>query len=127
MASNILIQYFQWHFSEMPKKILHIWKNYLRFYSYFFSIPLLLKTFFAPWRRYGWSYGRGFSIRRYAEVFISNIFSRCVGAVMRSFLIIFGFGAEIFVLIAGACLFLIWILSPAIIIISFCAGIKYLF
>ncbi|MDD5621444.1 MAG: hypothetical protein PHS27_02555 [Candidatus Pacebacteria bacterium] len=111
----------------MPKEILRIWKNYLRYYSYLFSIPLLLKTLFAPWRKYSWSYGRGFNIRRWAEAFVSNSFSRIIGAIMRSFLIIIGIIMEIFVLIIGGLVFLLWMLAPIVIVICFILGINYLF
>jgi len=127
MSQNILFQYIQWHFSEAPKKILHVWKNYFKFYSYFFSIPLLLKTYFSPWRRITWSKGRGFSIRRFLEAFISNLFSRCVGAVLRTFLILIGVGMELLVFLIGATLFLSWFLIPIIIPISFLIGIRFLF
>jgi len=127
MRQNILIQYFQWHFAEMPKEILRIWKNYFRYYSYLFSIPLLLKTLFAPWRKYSWSYGRGFNVRRWAEAFVSNSFSRIIGAIMRSFLILAGMIMEIFVLIIGGIIFLLWMLAPIVIVMCFILGINYLF
>jgi hypothetical protein len=127
MKQSILIQYFQWHFTKMPKEILRIWKNYLRFYSYFFSIPLLLKTYFSPWRKYAWSYGRGLNLKRYAEAFVSNMFSRIIGAMMRTFLILIGLIFELFVLIIGSCIFLIWIFAPIVIIGCILMGIKYLF
>jgi len=127
MSQNIFIQYIVWHFKEAPKKILHIWKNYLKFYSYFFSIPLLLKTYFSPWKRISWVKGRGFSIKRFLETFLSNLFSRCVGAIMRTFLILIGIGAEIMVLIIGGVFLILWIFAPILIVIVFGVGIKFLF
>lgn len=127
MKQSILIRYFQWHFLEMSKEILRIWKNYFKYYSYFFSIPLLLKTLFAPWRKYSWSYGRGFNIRIWAEAFISNSFSRLIGAIMRMFLILLGVLIEIFVFIIGLCFFLVWIFAPILIVACFILGIKFLF
>ncbi len=127
MRKNILMQYIQWHFLKMPKEILRIWKNYFRFYSYFFSIPLLLKTYFAPWRKYSWSYGRGLNLKRYAEAFVSNSFSRIIGALMRTFLILIGLIFELFVLMIGGIVFLIWIFAPIVIIVCVLVGIKFLF
>jgi hypothetical protein len=127
MSQNIVVQYLQWHFIEMPKEFLRGWKNYLKFYSYFFSIPLLLKTLFSPWKRYQWSYGRGFSPTRYLETFVSNMFSRLIGAVLRITLICVGILVELFVFALGGIVFLCWLFLPAILFFTFLFGIKLLF
>jgi len=123
----LFLEYIRWHFYQMPKLILQGWKNYLKFGNYFFSIGLLLKSWFSPWKRITWSYGRGFSPTRYLETLISNLFSRCVGAVLRSVIIIVGLGFEAFILILGATFYLFWIFLPAILFVCFVFGIKFLF
>ena len=75
LSQNIFIQYFLWYFHDVPKEILKGWRNFLVFNFNYFSIPLLLKTFFSHWRQYKWSYGRGFDIARYLEAFFSNLIS----------------------------------------------------
>lgn len=127
MSQNIIVQYFIWHFYDVPKELGKAWKNYLRFFLSFFSVIALIRTLFAPWHNYQWSYGRGFSISRYTETFVSNTFSRVLGAIIRSFLIIIGLIFEIFIFFLGAIVFLSWILLPVIIIALFAFGIKFLF
>lgn len=127
MSKNLFAQYFIWHFFDVPKELGKVWKNYLRSYFNFFSIGSLLKTLFAPWHGMQWSYGRGFSVTRYAEIIISNGFSRIIGGVIRIFLIIFGLVAEIFVFFLGAIIFFGWLLLPVILIFSLIIGIKLLF
>jgi hypothetical protein len=127
MSQNVIIQYFVWHFSDVPKELGKAWKNYLRFYLSFFSVIALARTLFVPWHSYQWGYGRGFSISRYAETFISNTFSRVLGAIIRSVLIIVGLIFEVFIFLIGAIVFLSWILLPVIIITFFIFGIKFLF
>ncbi|MCD6410565.1 hypothetical protein J7K92_01330 [bacterium] len=127
MRYSVLGEYIKWHYCEMPKEIQRGWFNYLKFYLNYFSVPILLKTFFTPWRRYSWSYGRGFSFSRYFEVFISNMSTRIIGMIVRTFLIIAGIIVDLFVLVFGAGFYLIWFFLPVIIIILFVMGFNYLF
>jgi len=124
---NILIQYLSWQFFDVPKKLIRAWKNLLLFNLNYFSIPLLIKTLFAPWRRYKMSYGRGFDIGRYFEAFISNLIFRTLGAIVRIFLIIIGLFAEVFIILAGIIVFFGWLLGPVILIYGLIFGFKILF
>ena len=117
---NIFITWFLWQFFEVPKFLFKIWNNYFIFATNLFSVPLLLKTFFAPWRRYKWRYPRGFDLVEFLNTFISNIFSRIIGVIMRIALIIVGIIFQIFVAIAGLIIFAGWLLVPFIIIIGIC-------
>jgi hypothetical protein len=127
MANNLFFEYIKWHFYEMPEEILKGWKNYLKFGNYFFSITLLLKSLFSPWKRIAWSYGRGFSPTRYIETFISNTFSRLVGLFLRSILICAGIVFEIVIFFLGGACYLTWIFLPAILFFCLLFGFKFLF
>jgi len=124
---NIFLQYVEWYFFEMPTNILKAWKNFLRFNLDYFSIPLLLKTFFSHWRRYSWSYPRGFDIGKYLETFFSNLISRVLGAIMRTFLILFGVLVEIFLIFGGLFLLFGWIFLPVFLISGTIFGFKIIF
>ena len=119
--NNIFIEWFLWQFFEMPRFLLEVWKNYLMFASNIFSLPLLLKTFFAPWRKYNWRYPKGFDVVEFFNTLISNIFSRILGAIMRVVLIIAGILFQIFVVVAGFVVFAGWFLAPIVAI----AGILF--
>jgi hypothetical protein len=121
---NIISQWITWHFLEVPREILKAWKNFLKFNLNYFSVPLLLKTFFAPWRRYRMSYGKGFNLNRYLEAFFSNLIFRTLGAVMRSFLIVIGLMVEILIIFAGIVVFFGWLILPALLIAGLIFGIK---
>ena len=113
---NVESMWAVWHFSEMPRFLLGVWKNYILFALNYFSLPILLKSLFAPWRRYRWSYPKGFNIGEFFGTLISNIFSRIIGAIMRIVLILVGFLLQIFVVLLGAIILLFWILLPFLII-----------
>ncbi len=121
---NIFLQYLIWQIFDVPKNILAAWRNFLKFGLNYFSIFLLLKTLFSPWRKYKMSYGKGFDIGRFFEVFSANLISRILGAIMRIILIFIGFLAEIFIILGGIIVFLGWLISPFLLIVGFCFGIK---
>ena len=127
MFQSILIQYFTWQFSDVPKELAKAWKNYLRFFLHFFSLPTLLKTLFSPWHGITWSYGRGFSFKRYAEAIISNGFSRVIGFCLRLILIAFGLVIEAVVFVIGLLVLFCWFFLPIILVFSIVLGINFLF
>ena len=116
---NIFITWLIWHFYEMPKFLLEVWKNYIVFALNYFSLLALLNSFFAPWRRYRWSYPRSFDVGEFFSTLVSNFFSRLIGAIVRTILIVIGIIFQIFVILIGLVVFLFWIFVPFIIIIGF--------
>lgn len=123
---NIFIQYLCWQFFDAPKSILVGWKNFLKFGLNYFSIPLLLKTLFSPWRRYRWTYPKAFDIGIYLEVFFSNLISRILGLILRVFLIFFGFLTEILFIFGGLFILFIWLILPFLIFLGFYFGFRIL-
>jgi len=124
---NIISQVLVWWLVEAPRKIVSAWKNFLLFNLNYFSVVLLLKTLFSPWRRYESSYKRGFNLGKYVEDLLSNIIFRLLGAIIRSVLIIAGLVVEVFILVIGFSVLILWIISPFIVLGSFIFGIKLLF
>jgi len=113
---NIIVTWLLWQFYEMPKFLFSVWRNYIIFGLDYFSIPLLLKTLFSPWRRYNWVYPKNFDIKEFFNTLISNVFSRILGAICRVVLIVIGTAAQLFILVAGVVAIFLWLLIPFIII-----------
>ena len=122
---NIFYVWALWHFYEMTKFLLGVWKNYILFALNYFSLPILLKSLFAPWRKYRWRYPKGFAVGEFVSTFISNSFSRIIGAMMRIVLIVAGILFLVFVAILGFVIFLAWILVPFVIIGGFLFAFNY--
>jgi fatty acid desaturase len=123
----IFRQWLSWHFKEMPKAFLEVWKNYLKFNWNYFSISILFRTFFSPWRKYQMSYEKGFNPSRFFETFFSNLIFRTLGAFIRSGLIIIGLVLEVLLLLAGAVFLVVWIFLPLILISGLIFGFRIIF
>jgi hypothetical protein len=124
---NIWLQWFFWNFIEMPRNIIRIWKGYFRFSLEYFSTPLLIKTFFAPWRRYELPHGKGFDIGQYVYIAVSNLISRTIGAFIRFFLILIGLFVEVSVFFLGAVVLVLWLILPILLLIALYFSLKLLF
>lgn len=122
-----MFQFLEWYLWRVPQRIVSAWKNFLKFNLEFFSIFELLKTLFAPWKQYSLDYGVGFDLQRYAEVFISNLITRILGAFVRSVLIAIGLVVELFIFAAGLAVLAGWIALPLILFYLFKKGLRYLF
>jgi len=123
---NIFLQWLKWRYSEVPRFIIRVFRNLLSFGFNYFSITLLLRTIFSPWRRYYESYGRGFDLKRYSRVFIGNTISRIIGFIIRGFTIIIGLAAQLVILFGGAFILFAWTFLPLIVVIISFSGLKLL-
>lgn len=113
---NVIITWFFWHFFEMPKFLFSVWQNFISFGLNFFSIPLLLKTLFSPWRRYRWNYPKRFDVKEFLNTLVSNTFSRIIGGFCRIILIIVGIIFQVIVVWVGLLAIILWFFIPFLMI-----------
>lgn len=125
-SGNLLAWWFSWYFLETPRALLRIAGNFLRFGLNYFSVPLLVRTLFTPWRQYLWKYPRGFDLREYSQVFFSNLISRFLGALARVFLMVLAVVTEIFLLVAGFLIFFLWLFGLPIALALIFFGFKWI-
>lgn len=110
----IAIIFWRWYYGEATKNVLTAWRNYVVFVLSYFSIPLLLRTLFASWRRDITKKPRGLDFNKFFEYLAFNAISRGLGFLVRFVAICFGILALIFTTIAGAIFFVFWIFLPLI-------------
>jgi hypothetical protein len=104
--------YIGWHYSRGLVDLCHAWGNFFWFVGHFFSLPLMFRTLFAPWRRMNEHYPRVFDMEAMGEALIVNVMMRIVGFVARIILIALGILSYLFVLVAGTLVLAIWISLP---------------
>lgn len=119
----IILQFWNWYYIKAVKGIINAWKNFIIFVREYYSIPLLLKTLFHPWRRDITKYRRGFSIKNFLEVLIFNLISRTLGFVIRFFTIIIGIICLFGVILLGLIIILLWFFLPLILIFLIILGL----
>ncbi len=103
----IFRHYWQWYYRDRLSLLYQAWRNFIAFGIRFFSIPLLVRTFFAPFHRYSESYGRGFDIKQWLLAGFSN-------ALFRVMFIAIGVVFEAAVLVIGGIILIGWVILPAV-------------
>jgi len=120
--------YFQWHYSRAFSDIFNIWKNITTFLFNFFSIPILVKTFFSPWKRLQAEREReGFDLFDSMSTAFVNLIMRIVGMMMRTVLIFFGLCAIAVSVVGGIIFFVLWTFAPFLVVLLCAAGTFLLF
>ena len=103
-----------------------IFRNFLWFIYNYFSITLLIKTLFDPWKRLKEEKVREFEIGEIFSRLAVNSLMRAVGMFARLAIIIFGLFSIILFFVLGFFAFTIWIFLPFIIAGMIAVGINYM-
>lgn len=115
--------YLAWHYSLALADFLAIWENFFWFFYHFFSLPVLFRTLFAPWKRLGESYKQGFDPGAIISTLIVNGLMRLVGLGARLFVIIAGLLAQVIVFLIGVAGLILWLASPFLVPIFWFLGL----
>ena len=121
-----ILLFFEWYYKDIPQKFYRIWRNYLWFWSYYFSLGDTLRTFFSPWKRIYENYGSGFNIQKWLSALLLNLFSCFMGMLFRSFLIMVFLTAELLTLISVLLFLVFWLVFPLALITAFAGGLIYI-
>lgn len=119
------VSYLSWHYTRAFRDILSVWFTGMWFVVHFFSMRLLVRTLFAPWRRMADSYERK-TVESLLESFVFNTLSRVLGALVRLTLCALGI---LFLAVLTVLLFVflvLWIGAPFIAVSSMVYGILLL-
>jgi len=108
------IALFSWWYTTAWKDIAHSIDTRFRGALNFFSVGLLARTLFDPYRQIAAVKGRGMSVDALFHAWIDRSFSRMVGAVLRSIFIFTGLLSAFFIVVLGILQMIIWPLIPAL-------------
>ena len=101
-----VVDFSLWYYSRAFYGIVSVWMNLMWFVTHFFSIPLLLKTLFAPWKRMTDSSHHA-GLEDLLATIVMNIMTRIFGAIIRMCIILNG----LFVLVLGVVALCVVVLS----------------
>jgi hypothetical protein len=113
---GITLVFWKWYYSEAVKNVLAAWRNFVIFALNYFSIPLLLRTLFAPWKRDITRKPRGLDIKKLFDYLAFNLISRGLGFLVRVITILVGIVFLILVAVAGAIFFVLWLVMPLVLL-----------
>jgi len=122
----VIPEYILWHYTRALRLTLNIVTNFVWFTYHFFSIPILLKTFFDPWYIAPPLSVPGSHPFLVTERFFLQTFMKFFGPIIRGIVVVLGFTLCILLSVFGFVLFVIWFFLP-IIAITFFIGALYLF
>lgn len=86
-----------------------------------------MRSWFAPWKRITEDRGNSLSFEDLASYVVINLFSRVVGMILRSTIILSGLVALLLLITLGLLTFIFWLLAPACLIVSLYFGLVFLF
>jgi ATP-dependent Clp protease ATP-binding subunit ClpC len=117
------MNFLAWHYSEGLTYYFKSWMNTIGYVNHSFSIPLLLRTLFSPYKRLITAEtGPGFDMSKRFQVLTYNLISRGIGAIVRFILIWVGLILLLVSVLGGAAGYLFWVLLP---VLSFSVYRKY--
>ncbi len=122
---QIFCRYIVWHYTFALSDIFRLAGNYLWFVRNFFSMGLLARTLFSPWRRLTERGGRGTG-ESWFGAFIINSIMRLVGIIARSVTISAGLIGLLLTFLLAIGFFILWLFLPALVVFMFLAGWGYL-
>ena len=120
------VYYLRWHYTYGVADLLSLWGRFFAFVAHFFSIGLLTRTLFYPWRLLRENTKGGFDPGELFERVLTNIIMRIIGFFLRLLLILLGIAMHIVVAVVGLVVFFVWIFLPIIVLGLFYEGIRLL-
>lgn len=120
-----MVTYFYWWYAEEPAYLWRAINITTKKIFYSFSVSLLLRTLFDPWKRDAVT-TEG-SLQTVYQVWLNNLVSRFVGFMVRFLTILVGLFLTILFFMVAILFFLAWLILPIIIIYLLVNGVESLY
>jgi hypothetical protein len=124
---GLLYDYVAWHYSKALSLLLKNAGNLIWFVWHFFSIPILLATFFSPWHRLQEERDETFSFGNFFSIILMNLILRIVGIIIRVIFISIGLVGIVSLCLLTLVSVVIWILLPVVLVMSIIFAFVLLF
>lgn len=95
------------------------------FQWHFFSVGILLESFFEPWKRLGEEKGEKFKLDQWLQATVINTMMRLIGVSLRTMILIFAILAFLVTTLISALFVAVWTLLPFLIVLLLVKGIQF--
>lgn len=117
----LIVSFFSWWYVDGWKVISHKFKQLITNIDELFSVKLLLKTLFKPWKRIVTPPGNNLSA--HFQSLIDNTVSRFIGFSVRIIVLCSALVSLILIAILGTLLILVWPLLPIAVVAFIILGV----
>jgi hypothetical protein len=117
----LMLQLVAWWYGQGWLQVIHDFPERLVRVSHVFSLPILLRTLWAPWRRIVTYPGAGIDAK--IRALADNLVSRCIGFTVRILVLIAAMLILLLTMVWGLVYIVIWPLIPLVIPAAFVKGI----
>lgn len=118
-----MAEFFEWYYHDIPRFIIRAGRGYIRRAWYGLSVPTLVRTLFAPWKR-DYEDASDLNLVGQLRAWVETLMSRLVGALIRLGTLFAAVVIVVFELLFYAAAFLLWVALPFIIVILCALGIQ---
>lgn len=112
----VSLHYFAWHYTRGWRDLTKVGSAFMQAIWHYFSIGLLLKTFFSPFRRIRMTVDNKLDFEELASTFVTNLLMRFVGMLFRMLIIAAGLFASLLFLIGWILSYIVWLFLPPVLI-----------
>lgn len=121
----LALAFFQWWYTRGWVEAFKHLKSKLKFLSEFFSLGLLVRTLFKPWRQLNWQVMSDAAAGQRMKVWLDNLVSRFVGLGVRSLTLLFALISFVVVGVFSLALLIIWPALPLLIFVLIAKGLGW--
>ena len=119
--------YLKWHYGRALADFRGVWVDLLWFVGHVFSVPMMLRTLFSPWRRMNEALPRSFmDLEAIGEALIVNVLMRIVGFVARIVIIGIALLSYAFLSVAGVLALAVWLSLPLLVPVFIVGSFNFL-
>ena len=112
----LIVCFVQWWYGRGFKEYINGFVGHLKDIVDFFSMRLLFRNFFEPYRQIAVGGSDGLSLDERFRAFVDLLISRFVGAVSRFFILVVGTVLLVLRTVVGLVLMIVWPLAPLLIV-----------
>lgn len=120
---SLALTFLVWWYKEAFTRFFLFLRQFVIYLTDLFSVKLLLKTLFAPWKRDQIS-AEGQSLQQRFQVWSLNLTSRLIGAVVKLIVMLVFLAVASFALLLAIIAIIVWLLWPILTLAIIWYGIR---